>query len=101
MKLVFPALTEWQQPVFDYLHNASGSGRTAVVKSRRQCGKSLISSVLLISYGVQAPCISLYIAPTLKQCRLMYKAIKRMLRGTALITEANGTDLNIELWNGS
>ncbi len=101
MRIVFPPLTEWQAPVFDYLHNARRSGRVAVVKSRRQCGKSLISSVLLISYAVQSPCISIYISPTLKQSRLMYKAIKRMLRNTHLITEANGTDLNIELWNGS
>lgn len=101
MRIVFPPLTEWQAPVFDYLHNARRSGRVAVVKSRRQCGKSLISSVLLISYAVQSPCISIYISPTLKQSRLMYKAIKRMLRNTHLITEANGTDLNIELRNGS
>lgn len=101
MRIVFPRLTEWQTPVFDYLHNARRSGRVAVVKSRRQCGKSLISSVLLITYAVQQPCISIYISPTLKQSRLMYKAIKRMLRGTHLIAEANGTDLNIELFNGS
>lgn len=101
MKLIFPRLTAWQQPVFDYLSDADGSGRSAVVKSSRQCGKSLLSSVLLISYAVARPCISIYIAPTLKQSRLLYKRIKRMLRGTGLITEANGTDLNVELWNGA
>lgn len=100
-KLVFSPLEPWQEDVYNEVHNARGSGKIFVVKSRRQVGKSTLAAILLIEFAVKQKCVSVVVEPTQNQSRRMYKQITDMLSTSGLIVSANSQLLTIELWNGS
>lgn len=97
MVVKFPAMTAWQGPVRDWV--LGGRGRVGVVKSRRQCGKSTLASVLLCC-SVLGGGISLYLAPTLKQCGLLYRKMERTYRACGLLKGSNGKDLVLTFVGG-
>lgn len=102
MKIQFPKLQPWQDDVWRDLKDAKGTGRTFVVKAKRQIGKSLLSQVALIYYALTyAGCDSAVLEPTLNQSRRMHSQIVSMLQGTGLIKSSNSVLLSIEFFNGS
>lgn len=96
-----PKLTSYQQKVYEFIDNGYGTGKTAVVKATRQCGKSFLSQVILLSYALKKKCRSVYIAPTLQQCVITYKYIVSALENTPLLKNTNGATFSIEFSNGS
>lgn len=96
-------LTGYQKKVVDWLFNGDfyNSGKTTVIKSVRQSGKSYLLRVLLIKTALERVGTAVYVAPTLLQSREMYTAINKALSKTNLIKSANYQVLQIELTNGS
>lgn len=101
MQIVFPALEPWQQPVYDDVHIAGGTGNVFVVKSKRQVGKSCLAALLLIEYAIMGKCISVVVEPTQAQSRRLYKQITDMMAKTGMVKSANSQLLTMEFSNGS
>lgn len=101
MQIVFPSLEPWQQPVYDEVHNARGTGNVYVVKSKRQVGKSCLAALLLIEYGLMGKCISVVVEPTQAQSRRLFKQIADMMQPTGIVKSANSQLLTMEFSNGS
>lgn len=100
MTLTFPKLEPWQQPVFDYMTKET-QGRRAVVKSKRQVGKSCLAEIILIWYALRPKSVSCLVEPTLGQSRRVYTHITNMLEGSGIIRSANAQLLEIVLTNGA
>lgn len=97
---VGPKLKPWQKDVADVICNKRGSGLTAVVKSKRQCGKSYLCMGILLHYALNfSKSTSALVSPTLAQARKIYKAIVRS--SSPAIKRKNETLLEIEFINGS
>lgn len=101
MTIVFPTLEPWQQPVYDDVHIAGGTGNVYVVKSKRQVGKSCLAALLLIEYALTGKCISVVVEPTQAQSRRLFKQINDMMATTGLLKTANSQLLTMEFNNGS
>lgn len=101
MQIVFPKLEPWQQPVYDDVHIARGTGNVYVVKSKRQVGKSCLAALLLIEYALVSKCISVVVEPTQAQSRRLFKQIQDMMADTGMIKTANSQLLTMEFNNGS
>lgn len=101
MNIKLPKPTSYQKKVIDYLDKGHNSGKTAIVKSIRQTGKSFLSMLILLMYAVEKKCRSVYIAPTLQQATMTFKCIVNALTSTPLIKSTNGATFAIELSNGS
>lgn len=101
MQIVFPTLEPWQQPVYDEVHNAQGTGNVYVVKSKRQVGKSCLAALLLIEYALRGRCISVVVEPTQAQSRRLFKQISDMMQKTGMVKSANSQLLTMEFSNGS
>ena len=92
----------YQQAVINEVKNAKGSGKTVVVKSRRQVGKSVLIANLLLYYAINYKGTKNYVlSPTLKQGKNIYKSIINAISGCGIIKSKNATDLFITLINGS
>lgn len=78
-------------------------GKTIVVKSSRQKGKSILISQALLKYaiGFGRSTKNFYVAPTLRQSRLMYEIIVKGVSKANIIRKSNSTELTIEFINGS
>lgn len=77
-------------------------GATHVVKAVRQCGKSYMCVNILLKASLEHPNqISIFIAPTLAQSRLVYNSIIKACRGCKLVVGANSILLSISFINGS
>lgn len=102
MTITLPALTTYQQEVFDYLGDSYSSGKIAVIKSVRQSGKSFFAQVVMTVMALQhAGTVSAIIEPTLDQARKVFKSIVRAFKSTKLITAANASLLTITFRNDS
>ena len=102
MDIVFPKIYAHQRAVYDAVINDNGAGGDYVVKSKRQCGKSFIASLILIYFSLnKRDTVSMLIEPTLNQSRRMFKDITKMLDGSNIITNANQSLLSIDFINGS
>lgn len=101
MQIVLPKPTSYQQEVISFLNNEYNSGKTAIVKSVRQSGKSFLSMMLLLMYALGRKCRSVYVAPTLQQATMTYKYILNAIQSTKLLSKTNGSTFAIELCNGS
>lgn len=102
MDIVFPKIYAHQRAVYDAVINDNGAGGDYVVKSKRQCGKSFIASLILIYFSLnKRNTVSMLIEPTLNQSRRMFKDITKMLEGSNIITNANQSLLTIDFINGS
>lgn len=100
-----PALTSYQQNVWDWLADSDGqiygTGKIATIKSVRQSGKSFLSQMILIRYALSRKCVSAIYEPTLGQARVQFKAIEQYFKGSNLIATANASLLEITFCNGS
>ena len=86
MEIIFPRLHKHQRVVYDAVINDDGAGDIYVVKSKRQCGKSFVASLILIYFSLnKKDTISILIEPTLNQSRRMFKDITKMLDGSGII----------------
>ena len=102
MEVIFPKLHKHQRDVYDAVIGDNGAGDIYVVKSKRQCGKSFLASLILIYFSLnRRDTISMIVEPTLNQSRRMFKDIVKMLQGSDLITNANQSLLTIDFVNGS
>ena len=101
MKIILPKPTSYQQKVIDWLGDPYKAGKTAVVRSVRQSGKSILCTLLLIKCSLEHNGRSIYICPTLIQCVDMFKRINKMLQDTHLIKATNGMHFSITFCNDS
>lgn len=92
----------FQQDVIDEVKDARGSGRTVVVNSRRQVGKTTLIANLLLYYAINYAKTKNYcLSPTLKQGKSIFKTIIAAISTSGIIQTKNATDLTITLINGS
>ena len=92
----------FQRAVIDVVKDAKGTGKTVVVKSRRQCGKTTLIANLLLYYGINYTGTKNYcLSPTLKQGKAIYKTIVSAISSSGVIKSKNATDLTITLINDS
>lgn len=92
----------YQQAVINEVKDAKGTGKTVVVKSRRQVGKTVLIANLLLYYAINYKGTKNYVlSPTLKQGKNVYKTIINAISGCGIIKSKNATDLFITLINGS
>lgn len=92
----------FQKDVIKEVTTARGTGKTVVVKSRRQVGKTTLISNLLLYYAINFKKTKNYcLSPTLKQGKSIYKTIIAAITGSGVIETKNATDLTITLINGS
>lgn len=102
MDIIFPKLHKHQRVVYDAVIGDNGAGDIYVVKSKRQCGKSFVASLILIYFSLnKKDTISMIVEPTLNQSRRMFKDITKMLEGSGIIKNANQSLLSIDFINGS
>lgn len=92
----------FQKDVIDEVKLSSGTGKTVVVKSKRQVGKSMLIANLLLYFSINIPKTKNYcLSPTLKQARNIYKTIINAISEAKIIKSKNATELTIVLINGS
>lgn len=92
----------FQKDVINEVRDAKGTGKTVVVKSRRQCGKTTLIANLLLYYAINYAKTKNYcLSPTLKQGKSIYKTVTSAISGSGIIESKNATDLIITLVNGS
>lgn len=102
MEIIFPKLHKHQRDVYDAVISDNGAGNIYVVKSKRQCGKSFVASLILIYFSLnKRDTISMIVEPTLNQSRRIFKDIVKMLEGSGIIKNANQSLLSIDFINGS
>lgn len=102
MEVIFPRLHKHQRVVYDAVIGDNGAGDIYVVKSKRQCGKSFVASLILIYFSLnKKDTISMIVEPTLNQSRRIFKDIVKMLDGSGIIKNANQSLLSIDFINGS
>ena len=92
-------LRKKQQEIYDAIH--TDNVRYVIALMSRQIGKSIIAEVLLIEYMLKKKTFNAYISPNYSQGRKVYSEINSLLLPTGLISKSNGSDLKIELTNGS
>ena len=102
MDIIFPKLHKHQRVVYDAVIGDNGAGNIYVVKSKRQCGKSFLASLILIYFSLnRKDTISMIVEPTLHQSRRIFKDIVKMLDGRGIMKNANQSLLSIDFINGS
>lgn len=99
MTIQFPQLEEWQKDVID-VYNKREHSEWYVVKSIRQCGKSILAQILLTYASFEEnDSVSLCISPVVSQSRKMFEDICKF--ANVLIAKSNGSTLEIKFINGS
>ena len=93
--------TIWQQEVIDAVKPSLNSGKTFVVVSGRQRGKTRMITALLLIMALQKKSVSMLVEPTISQSMRIFEELKDSLEGTKLLKKANGSSLIITLINGS
>lgn len=92
----------YQRAVHRRLDDAKGTGKVITVKSRRQCGKSIMVENELLRWAINyAGSTNACLSPTLKQSKKMFKEIVDAVTESKIIASSNATDLEIKLINGS
>ena len=92
----------WQREVHNFLGTAKNSGKIAVVKSKRQCGKSFMCENQLLFYAINYKfTTNAMITPTLSQARKVFKELCNAIVATGVIKSKNASLLELELINGS
>lgn len=101
MEIILPRLEKWQKDVYVRMADSRGSGKTFIVKAKRQCGKTILAEVILIKFALESKCTSIVIEPTQNQSRRVFRQIKNLLGNSKVIKSANETLLTMEFVNGS
>lgn len=100
-KIKMPPMELWQKNVYEPLVQSYKSRRRFVVKAKRQCGKSILAILALITFSLQHRGSSVCIEPTRAQCLRVQKQLVRMLQGSGLISSTNESTLTVTFANGS
>lgn len=91
----------YQRAVHDGL-KLHWDGSVHVIKAVRQCGKSMMCENIIIECSLRHKNqTSIWVSPTIKQSKRIFKSIVKNLANSGLITGHNGTDLDITFFNGS
>lgn len=91
----------WQQQVINGLKE-NRKGCIHVVKSKRQCGKSIMMEWILLQSAINnSHSVSICLSPTLEQARKIFKEIKAIIQPTKLYLKHNDVSLFIVLKNKS
>lgn len=102
MTIQFPPLEPWQEDVYEDIKDARGNGKIYLVVSKRQVGKTVLATIVTMSFALGKPNTTVgIIQPTLPQSRRVFKQLLNMLNQTKLVKHSNGTTLEISLLNGS
>lgn len=99
MQLKFPRLEKWQSDVLNSVNNNEAD--TYVIKSHRQCGKSLLACVLLICASCKQKSVSAVVEPTLSQSRRVFRQLQGMLSKSGIIEKSNESILSFTFINQS
>ena len=102
MNIELPKLFSWQEKVFlNLLNNWDNS--THVIKSRRQCGKSILCEVILIYAALSKPNQKCYLlSPTFPQAdKVLNEIIDMIPKDKGLRKSINNVKRNIKFTNGS
>lgn len=80
----------------------SPKGSIHVIKSPRQCGKTtvLVSLLLYVTINNRNAC-SIFVEPTVKQCKKVFREIRKAVESTPICVSANEATLDITFSNGS
>lgn len=102
MTVQFPKLVSYQQEVYDWFGDPYKTGKTVILKSVRQSGKTFFCMAELILMALRHPdSISAIYEPTMSLARNVYKQINKALEDTKLLKISNSQLLEIQLTNGS
>lgn len=94
-------LYPWQLQVLGEL-KSHWKGYIHVIKSKRQCGKSILLQTLLLQTAINKPkSTSILLSPTIEQARKIFNACKFVIEPTKLYLRHNDTQLYLKLQNGS
>lgn len=93
--------TDYQLDTIKLIHNNRKNNTVISVLACRQVGKSLLNLNVLLDEALNNTSISMYIAPSFKQSKKLYKELKRVIGDTDLIKNTNATDMIIDFINGS
>lgn len=84
----------WQRDVFRWLEISHG--KKIVVKSHRQCGKSvMIVNIILKFLAETTNQYTLCISPSFGQCKELYNAVKNAIYGSVIYGKHNDSELLI------
>lgn len=98
----FPKLTDWQQDTIDIAETFVNKGKTIVVKSSRQKGKSFLICCLALKRALRKKLQTvIVVSPSNAQNARIFKQIKAAISNTPILKSANGADLIITLYNDS
>ncbi len=91
----------WQREVHNNLNNYA-KGYYHVIKSKRQCGKSIMLEMILLKVALEIKnSESFSVSPTIPQCQKMYNELKDIVLPTKAYKKHNDVALTIEFVNGS
>lgn len=92
----------YQLAVHRLFDDAKGTGKVVTVKSRRQCGKSMMIENELLRWAINyAGTTNACLSPTFKQSKKMMKEIIDAVAESKIIAASNVQDGEIRLTNGS
>lgn len=92
---------QWQK---DLIRGVLKNHRNSIhiCKARRQCGKSVVAETIILKYAIDnSKSFSMYVSPTLKQSRKVFKEIKSAVENSSVFLKANESLLEIVFKNGS
>lgn len=94
---------EWQKDVHTLLYqNRKRFNIILCIKSKRQCGKSILIENLLLEKTINVKNSTvILLSPTLKQARKIFKDIVNAIEHTKIISKKNETLLELKLLNNS
>lgn len=97
--VVLPDMEPWQKDVFNY-YQENDKDKWIVIKSVRQCGKSILAQFLLVAASIKSPnSVSILVSPVLQQAKKIYDEISLMCKD--ILSRANGSSLELTFINNS
>ena len=94
-------LFPWQSQVTTEL-KTHWYGYTHVVKSKRQCGKSVMLESIILGTAInREKTCSIFLSPTLEQARKVFNEVKKVVKPTKLYSKHNDLQLMLMLRNCS
>lgn len=94
----------WRQYQKDTINKilTAGEGKIHIIKSPRQCGKTTVLVALLLSVTINnRNACSIFVEPTVKQARKVFREVRKAVESTPICISANESTLDINFTNGS
>lgn len=80
----------------------SGKGKVHIIKSPRQCGKTTLLTALLLYVTINNKnACSIFVEPTNKQCKKVFREVRKSIESTPVCVSANEATMDITFANGS